>query len=57
VDESGDVVRDVDEDAVLDDAVDDRVVAAADLRVGDGTVGSEIVDDRAGIPRAGISGL
>jgi hypothetical protein len=57
VDESGDLVGDVDENAVRNDTVDDGVVVVADGDVLGRTVGSEIVDDRtrvvgisAGIP-------
>jgi len=53
VDESGDVLGDIDEDAVLDDAVDGRVIQRPLLDVGERTAVGERVDGGAGGPRAG----
>jgi len=53
VDEPRDVLGDVDEDAVVDDAVDGRVVVLAGFDLLRGTRGVEVDDDRAVGPVVG----
>ena len=55
VNQSGELVRDVDEDAVVNNTVDDGVISRTNLRVLERTVGCQVVDDRAGT-LAGVAG-
>ncbi len=56
MDETGNGVGEIDEDAVVDDTVDLGEIGAAVLDIVGGTIGSEIVDDGIPVVCAGFPG-